>query len=182
MQMKGIDRALATLIAAGATGCLMWVAAHFDRATTGGYWAALGLLAAGGLLVGLAQLHTDGNPRAMFLLAFLPVFIAGGWILVAAEPAAHMNWFSRHVGAWSSDIGIGNVIASPAEFLGALAFGIGLTCGLSVHPGLRRRTVVAPAEAETIDPVAADEPTMREREAEPVSDGVVRTPTRTVSR
>jgi hypothetical protein len=63
--MNAWNRALLTLLAAGATGALLWVASQFDTHTTGGYWAAMGVIAGGGLLVGLAQLRGgDGNPAA----------------------------------------------------------------------------------------------------------------------
>src|SRR5438477_125929 len=99
MHMNGWNRALTTLLAAGAAGFLLWLAAQFDMHTTGGYWAALGIVAGCGLLLGLGQLRgAGGNPPAMLLLGFLPVLVCAGWIIVAAEP--HGNWFRHHVTAW----------------------------------------------------------------------------------
>ena len=75
--MNGLIRVFLTLLAAGATGALLWCASQFDRGTTGGYWAAMGVIAAGGLLFGLAQLSTAAlGSRAAFLLAFVPIGIA----------------------------------------------------------------------------------------------------------
>jgi hypothetical protein len=196
--MNGMTRAFATLIAAGVTGLLLWLAAQVDMGTTGGYWAALGLIAAGGVLLGLAQLRgAGGNPPGMFVIAFLPIAIAAGWVLVAAQP--HLNWFARHFGAWSSDIGIGSVVAAEAHYLGVLAFGIGLVFGLTLHPAtMRRRRAVTPAvtpataaamtAAPEPDARAADEPTSAEQreqedaaaEREPATSS--KSTTRTINR
>ena len=142
--MNGWNRALTTLLAAGAAGFLLWLAAQFDMHTTGGYWAALGIVAGCGLLLGLGQLRGGGgNPPAMLLLGFLPVLICAGWIIVAAEP--HGNWFRHHVTAWSSDIGVLHVVRDIATFNGVLAFGIGLVFAYALEPAMlgRRRAVVA---------------------------------------
>src|SRR5437763_10828262 len=96
MQMNGWNRAVLTLAAAGVAGFLLWLAAQFDMHTTGGYWAALGVVAGCGLLLGLAQLRgAGGNPPAMLALGLLPVAICAGWAIVYAEP--HGNWFRHHV-------------------------------------------------------------------------------------
>src|SRR5579884_922603 len=109
MQMNAMNRALLTLLAAGATGCLLWLASRFDTHHTGGYWAAMGVIAGAGLLLGLAQLRGGGgHPPGFFLLAFLPAAIAGLWIIVAAQP--HANTFRSHVGAWDGDLGIGSAV------------------------------------------------------------------------
>ena len=62
--MNGWNRALTTLLAAGAAGFLLWLAAQFNMHATGGYWAALGVVAGCGLLLGLAQLRGAG-PNAV---------------------------------------------------------------------------------------------------------------------
>jgi hypothetical protein len=184
MQMNGWNRAVSTLLAAGVAGFLLWLAAQFDMHTTGGYWAALGIVAGCGVLLGLAQLRgTGGNPPAMLALGFLPVLVCAGWIVVWAEP--HSNWFRSHVTSWSSDIGVLHVVRDIATFNGVLAFGIGLVFAYVLEPGLmgRRRTVAA-TDAPVVDrrPVpidrtAADEPTMAERE-----EAAASTSTRTVER
>jgi len=115
--MKNWNRALTTLFAAAAAGFLLWLAAQFNMQNTGGYWAALGVVAGCGLLLGLAQLRgSGGNPRAMLLLDFMPVLVCAGWILIYAEPDA--NWFRDHVSRWSGDIGIGGVVHDVATFNG----------------------------------------------------------------
>jgi hypothetical protein len=188
--MNGMTRAFATLFAAAVTGVLLWIAGQFDRGTTGGYWAALGLIAAGGLLFGLAQVRgAHGNPRGTLLVAFLPVAIATGWILVAGEP--HPNWFADHVGSWSRDLGIAGAVASLAAFQGVLAFGLGLVLGISLEPARARRSAAAPTVAPAAFPAseadtrAADEPTTAERQeqdaaAEADQDKRSKTTTRTI--
>jgi hypothetical protein len=185
--MNGMLRAFATLLAAGVAGFLLWTASHFDRTTTGGYWAALGIIAAGGLLLGVAQMRgAKGNPPGMFLLAFLPIAIVAGWVLVTAQPAP--NWFADHLGAWSRDIGIGDVVARLGQYLDLLAFGMGFVLGLTLEPAARRRAerpAVTPAAAAEPDAGAADAPTTAERReqaaaAEEETPARKKTTTRTV--
>src|SRR5581483_8742351 len=178
MQMNAMNRALLTLLAAGATGCLLWVASQFDTHHTGGYWAAMGVIAGGGLLLGLAQLRGGGgNPVAYFLLAFVPVLVAGAWVIVAAQP--HANTFRSHVRTWDSDLGITRAVHSISLWNGVLALGVGLVFGLMMEPGwffARRRRTVAPAVTPVaVEPAAADEPIARERETAPTATAT-RTP------
>lgn len=134
-----LKRALATLVAAAIAGFLLWLSAQFDTATSGGYWAALGIIAGGGLVVGAVRLRAaGGNPSATLALAFLPVLVCAGWVLIYAEP--HANWFRTHVTAWSGDIAIRGVVHDVAIWNGVLAFGIGLMLAYALEPsGLLRR-------------------------------------------
>ena len=136
-------RPLTTLVAATAAGALVWFVPHFDRTSTSGYWAAMAFFAAAGLVLGIAQLHgRDGNPRAMFLVVFVPVLIAAVWILIGAQPGE--NWFARHVRSWSDDMGIAHAVHNLGEHAGVLAFAVGLVFGLTFEPRMirRRRTDV----------------------------------------
>jgi hypothetical protein len=172
MTWTGSVRALMTLAAAGVAGFLLWLAAQFDLGTTGGYWAAFGIVAGCGLLLGLVALRGyDGNPAAMLVLAFLPVLVCSGWVLLYAQPEA--NWFRNHVRAWSGDIGIGDVTSDVSTFVGVLAFGIGLVLAYTLEPARRRtveRVVVTDAPAMGRRPIpgvgsaAADAPTTAEHE------------------
>ena len=93
-------RPLTTLVAVAAAGALVWFVPHFDRTSSSGYWAAMALFAAAGLVLGIAQLHgRDGNPRATFFVVFVPVLIAAIWVLIGAQPGD--DWFGRHVRSWS---------------------------------------------------------------------------------
>ena len=168
--MNGMSRAVATLLGAGVAGFLLWIAAQIGRGSTGGYWAAYGIVAGAGLVLAVTQLRgRGGNPPGTFLLAFVPVLIVAGWVLLAKQP--HPNWFRSHVLSWSGDIGVRDVVQSLATWLGVLAMGIGFVFGVSLEPGMlrRRRTVpaTAPAQAPAATPAydrtAADAPTTAER-------------------
>ena len=158
--MIGSPRAGLMLLATAVAGVLLWVAAQFGRHTTGGYWAAYGIVAAAGVVLALAQLRgRTGHPPAMFLLGFLPVLIAGGWVLLAMQP--HGTWSRDHVLSWSGNIGIRDVVHDVATWLGVIAFGIGYTLGAVLEPAPARRPVAARRPAE--DRQALDAPTTAER-------------------
>ena len=150
VHMNGWTRALTTLLAAGAAGFLLWLAAQWDLHTTGGYWAAMGVVAGCGLLLGAAQLRgSGGNPRAMLLLGFLPVLVCAGWVLLYDQP--HANWFRDHVTAWSSNIGILGVVRDVATWNGVLSFGIGLVfaCALDLHLSPPRElAIIGPRDSD----------------------------------
>ena len=176
MILSGFSRVPATLLGAAGAGALLWfAAAHVDRSTTGGYWAAYGLVAAAGLVFGLSQLRgAGGHPPAMFLFGFLPVLIVGGWVLLGMQPSG--NWFARHVRAWSGDIGVGDVLRALGVWLGVLAFGIGATLAAAAEPfGRTRRPVAEPVQSErevpppepTPEPVPQPDPSP---EPEPVGE------------
>jgi hypothetical protein len=155
--LNGWSRALATLLGAAAAGVLLWVAAQMGRDSTGGYWAAYGIVAAAGIVFALSQLRgRTGNPPAMFLFGFVPVLVVAGWVLLGMQP--HSNWFQSHVLRWSGSIGVRDVLRDVGTWVGVLAFGIGYTLGAALEPA-PRRTVVGPRH----DRVAADEPVTAER-------------------
>jgi len=164
--MFGASRAVLTLAAAAVAGVLLYYATYFERGETGGYWAAYGVVAGAGLVVGLAQMRgRTGNPPLMFLVAFLPVLIAAGWVLIAMQPDP--NWFRAHVLSWSGDIGIGDLVKDLGTWLGVLAFGIGYTLGLTLEPApavVVEEPATQPAMAPgAYDRTAADEPVAAER-------------------
>lgn len=148
MTLSGVNRVPVTVLGAAGAGALLWLAAaHVDRSTTGGYWAATGLVAAAGLVFGLSQLRgTGGHPPAMLLFGFVPVLIVAGWVIVAMQPGG--TWTSDHVHAWSSDIGVGNVVRSLGAWVGVLAFGIGATLAAVAEPFGSRRRVAAQTRRE----------------------------------
>ena len=162
--MIGASRAVATLGAVLVGGVLLWLATHMERTENYGYWEAYGIVAAAGLIVALAQMRgRRGNPPLMFALAFLPVLIAAGWVLLAMQP--HGNWFRGHVLSWSETAGIDYVVKALGTWLGVLAFSIGYTLGLVLEPA------PAPVAADegvamapgAYDRSAADEPVAAER-------------------
>src|SRR4029077_9951612 len=107
---------------------------NVSDASLGGYWAAFGLVAVGGLGMALSQLLGGwtkwGWPRVsghVFLVAFLPALVVGGWMLAAQEPGNY--WLGRHVRSWSGDIGIDGLVTSLGVMVPAIAFGIGAVFG-----------------------------------------------------
>jgi len=178
MSSRAWIRVVTTLVAVGVAGFLLWLAAQFDMRTTGGYWAALGVVAGCGVLLGVAQLRGwGGNPPAMLLAAFLPVLVCAGWVLVYDQPNG--NWFRRHADSWGHDIGIGGVVHDIGKWNGVLAFGIGLVFAYALEPRMIRRGQAEPAAGEPapIDRAAADEPTAAVREEAGQGVTVERTPT-----
>ena len=113
--MYGLTRGAVTLLAAGAAGFLVWLATQINDSSNGGYWAVYGLIAAAGLTMALSQLFGGwtkwGVPRVslnVLLLAFIPVLVAAGWVILAKQP--HGNWFRNHILNWSSDVSIDGVV------------------------------------------------------------------------
>jgi len=156
--MYGLTRATLTLIGAAAAGAMLWLATtilpeNVSDASLGGYWAAFGLVAIGGLVMALSQLLGGwtkwGWPRVsghVFLVGFLPALVVGGWMLAAHEPGNY--WLGRHVRSWSGDIGIDGLVTSLGLMVPAIAFGIGLVFGLTFDttgPRIPRRMKPVPA-------------------------------------
>jgi hypothetical protein len=93
----------------------------------------------------------------VFLIAFVPIFLAGGWIIAASEPGEH--WLGSHVRSWSGHLGIGGVVGDLTIMFPAIAFGIGLVYGFTFDttgPRIPKRTPPVPA-AGAQPRVAADE-------------------------
>ena len=83
--------------------------------------------------------------RRACLVAFLPIAVTAGWVLVAAQP--NPNTYRDHVRLWDRQAGLADVVHYLMPFVPALAFGIGLVFGLTLLTGaamviLRRETVV----------------------------------------
>jgi hypothetical protein len=167
--MYGLTRGTITLLGAGVAGLLIWLAAQVNEGTNGGYWSVYGLLAAAGLTMAFSQILGGwtkwGWPRLslnVFLLAFIPVLIAAGWVIVGAQP--HGNWFRDHVLSWSDDLSIGGVVRDLTEFASVLGFGVGLVFGFTFDTsgpsaygpfGRRRRAASIPAGGAAPPPRAA---------------------------
>jgi hypothetical protein len=166
--MIGITRGFSTLVGAAVAGFLIWLATQIGSDTQGEYWATYGVLAAAGLTMALSQILGGwtkwGWPRlsaGVFLLGFLPVLVAGGWVLLARQPADFFNTSN-----WSRDLGIGGIVGDLGELLAVIAFGIGLTFGFCFDTSGRRDEVVVADDRDRVVPVgrAEDEPLTAERE------------------
>jgi hypothetical protein len=141
-------RALFTLLGVAAAGLLIWLASYFDLDSTSEFWAAMGLIAAAGLALGLSQLFGGwtkwGLPMlspGVFLFAFIPTGIVVGWILLATQP--ENGWQQDRLAGWTSDIGLTGLVNDLGTFPAALAMGLGIVFAFSFDTtGPRRRDVV----------------------------------------
>jgi hypothetical protein len=163
--MIGVTRGISTLAGATVAGILLWFATQVGTETTTEYWATYGLIAAAGLTMALSQILGGwtkwGWPRfslGVFLLGFLPVLVAGGWVLLARQPADWMNTSN-----WSRDLGLDGVVSDLGNILPAIAFGIGLTFGFSFDTAGPRRDVVEREHVHREEVRDADEPLTADR-------------------
>ena len=172
--MIGVTRGISTLAGATVAGILLWFATQVGTETTTEYWSTYGLIAAAGLTMALSQILGGwtkwGWPRfsiGVFLVGFLPVLVAGGWVLLARQPADWMNTSN-----WSRDLGIFSAVADVGNILPAVAFGIGLTFGFSFDTAGPRREVVRDEHIvrDADSPLTAD----RSRQTPPVAVGDTR--------
>lgn len=164
--MYDVSRGLTLALAAALAGLGLWGATQIGMQTTGRFWLSMAVVAGAGLLIALANhvgTWTKGLRLRMspgtFALAFLPVLVVGGWILVASQPGS--GWQEGRLDSWSNSIGILGVVHSIGLWHGVLAFTIGLMLGLSfdgVPAPVEEK--VAPAHAGTAP--AADEPVSAE--------------------
>ena len=131
--MYGLTRGTMTLIGAAAAGLLIWLASQFDiDSTNGDYWAWVGFLAGAGLVMALSQLLGGwtkwGWPRisaSVFLLGFVPALVAGGLVLLHAQPDGGFGQ------GWANDIGVDGLADELIAVLPAIAFALGLVFGLT---------------------------------------------------
>ena len=163
--MIGVTRGISTLAGATVAGILLWFATQVGTETNSEYWATYGLIAAAGLAMALSQILGGwtkwGWPRfslGVFLLGFLPVLVAGGWVLLARQPADWMNTSN-----WSRDLGLDGVVSDLGNILPAIAFGIGLTFGFSFDTAGPRRDVVEREHVHREQVRDADEPLTADR-------------------
>jgi hypothetical protein len=179
--MIGVTRGFSTLAGAAVAGILLWFATQVGTETTSEYWATYGLIAAAGLTMALSQILGGwtkwGWPRfsiGVFLIGFLPVLVAGGWVLLARQPADWMNTSN-----WSRDLGIHGLVSDLGNILPAIAFGIGLTFGFSFDTAGPRRDVAVVTEDEDVrtrrvhdadEPLTADRGPYSEPPTVPVAD------------
>src|SRR5215471_8686442 len=168
--MYDASRGLTLALAAALAGLGLWGASQVGIQTTGRFWLSMAIVGAAGLLIALANhvgTWTKGLRLRMspstFALAFLPVLVCVGWILIATQPGN--GWEEGRLHSWSDSIGILGVVHSIGLWHGVLAFGIGLMLGLSFDGVPAPETEEAPAyagPAHTTANPAADEPVTAE--------------------
>ncbi len=153
--MYDASRGLTLALAAALAGLGLWGATQIGMQTTGRFWLSMAVVAGAGLLIALANhvgTWTKGLRLRMspgtFALAFLPVLVVGGWILVATQPGN--GWEEGRLHSWSNSIGVLGVVHSIGLWHGVLAFAIGLILGLSLDG------VPAPVEEEAAPGVRTD--------------------------
>lgn len=164
--MYGMTRATTTLLGAGVAGLLIWIAAQVNDHSLGAFWAVYGLIAGAGLVMALSQLLGGwtkwGWPRisiSVFVWAFIPVAIAVLWIVAFHQP--HHGLGRNHIRKWSNDIGIDGFVEDFTQFVGVLAFGLGLVFGYAFDttgPIVHRERREAPADATVAEPTESGEP------------------------
>ena len=155
--MYGLTRGTMTLIGVAVAGFLLWVATQFDVDDSGEYWAWLGLIAAAGLTMALSQLLGGwtkwGWPRVtggVFLLGFLPALVAGGLVLLHAQPDE-----GAFGAGWAGDLGADGLAEDLSAVLPAIPFGLGLVFGFTFDTtgprAVRSREVAVEHEREIGD-------------------------------
>jgi hypothetical protein len=164
--MYGLTRATVTLIASAIAGFLIWLATQIGTSSNGDYWASYGVIAAAGLVMALSQLLGGwtkwGWPRIslhVFLVAFVPVAIAVVWIVIFHQP--HHGLGRNHIRNWSNDIGIDGFVRDFTDYVGVLAFGLGLVFGYSFDttgPIVHRQRSEAPVEPTAAEKTAPAPP------------------------
>jgi hypothetical protein len=162
------SRGLTLALAAALAGLALWGATQIGVQTTGRFWLTMAIVAGAGLLIALAN-HVGTWTKGLtlrlspstFVLAFLPVLVCVGWILVASQPGH--GWEEGRLVSWSNSIGILGVVHSIGLWQGVLAFVLGLMLGLSFDGVPAPVEEAAPAYSGPADPRAADEPVTAER-------------------
>jgi hypothetical protein len=147
-------RGLTIALAAGIAGLLLWVATLVGVQSVTRFWEAMGIVAAAGLVLSLSQViggWTKGGRTRIspttFLLAFLPVLVCVGWILMATQPGN--GWHEGTITSWSHSLGIMGLVHSLGLWHGVLAFGFGLVLGMTLDTVPVEEPAVAAAPART---------------------------------
>jgi hypothetical protein len=165
------SRGLTLALAAALAGLGLWGASQIGIQTTGRFWLSMAIVAGAGLLIALANhvgtwskgLRLRMSPST-FALAFLPVLVCVGWILIATQPGS--GWEEGRLHSWSDSIGILGLVHTIGLWHGVLAFGLGLMLGLSFDGVPAPETEEAPVyggPARAGATPAADEPVTAER-------------------
>jgi hypothetical protein len=169
--MYDASRGLTLALAAALGGLALWGATQIGMQTTARFWISMAVVAGAGLLIALAN-HVGTWTKGLrlrlspgtFTLAFLPVLVCVGWILIATQPGS--GWQEGRLDSWSNSIGILGVVHSIGLWHGVLAFACGLMLGLSFDgvpaPAVEDAPAYAAPAGATADP-AADEPVTAER-------------------
>ena len=122
------------MLGAGVAGFLLWLAAQIGRGSTGGYWAAYGIVAGAGLVLALIAIAWPGRQSA----GDVPSRVRAGvdrLRLGAARHAAAPELVPRPrapLGRVTSACAI--VVVDLGTWIGVMAFGIGYVFGTVLEP------------------------------------------------
>jgi hypothetical protein len=170
--MYDASRGLTLALAAALAGLALWGASEVGTQTTGRFWIAMAIVAGAGLVMALANhvgtwtkgLRMRVSPST-FVIAFLPVVVCVGWILIATQPGS--GWQEGRLDHWSNSIGIMGLVKTVALWHGVLAFGFGLVLGQCFDgvpaPAAEEVPAYAGAAPAAAGPSPADEPVTAER-------------------
>lgn len=179
------SRGLTLAFAAALAGLGLWGAAQVGTQTPGRFWIAMVIIGGAGLVLTLAN-HVGTWTKGLrlrlspstFALAFLPVLVCVGWVLLASQPGS--GWQEGRIHSWSNSIGILGVVHSIGLWSGVLAFAFGVVLGLSLdgvpapEPALDTvQAYTGPGRPATQS--AADEPVAAERRETAPTSSVTRT-------
>jgi hypothetical protein len=185
--MYGLTRATVTLLAAAVAGLLIWIATQVGDSSNGEYWATYGLIAGAGLGMALSQLLGGwtkwGLPRMsinVFLWAFVPAAIAVLWIVIFHQPDHGLG--RNHIRKWSNDIGIDGLVKDFKDYVGVLAFGLGLLFGYTFDTTGPAATRAAEPGGRTVAGRPSPAPSRQPRDTPTARETPRRDPVRTDSR
>ena len=167
-----MSRGLTLAFAVALAGLGLWGAGQVGTQTPGRFWVAMAVVGGAGLLIALAN-HVGTWTKGLrlrlspstFALAFLPVLVVVGWLLVANQPGD--GWEEGRIESWSNSIGILGPVHAVGLWRGVLAFAFGLMLGMAVDGVPAQVEEPAPAHAGEAGTgarrAAADEPVTAER-------------------
>ena len=170
--MYDFARGAATLLGVAVAAFLVWLASQLEVDENGEYWGFVGLLAAAGLTIALSQLLGGwtkwGWPTisgSVFLLALVPSLVAGGLVLLDAQPDGGTGT------GWAESLGVEGIAEDLGGLVPAIAFGLGLVFGLTFDTtGRRPRRDAAVVDRREPRPTG-----VREGAAEPAPEPPPRT-------
>ena len=170
--MYGTVRGVATLVGAGIAGGLIWLSTQIGQGSTGGYWAAVGILAGAGLTMArlAAGRRLDEVGGAADLGRRLPDRLpagARGGRLGAARRSARRELVPAPRRLLVRDIAIDGPVHDLRAVLAVLAFGLGLVFGFTFDTSGPRRPGEpiweSYAPEEPAEPAGRPWPTTRRR-------------------
>jgi hypothetical protein len=130
---RGVTRGLFTVVGVAAALFLTWLAAESFQPSDGtsDFWIGMGLIAGGGLALGLSQLFGGwtkwGVPRistGVLLFGWIPTAVVVGWILMTMQPSG--GWQQSRLESWSDSIGVLGFVDNFAGYLAVPAIILGL--------------------------------------------------------